>query len=126
MPSPPSILGQTLCVVDRRWCGRSASTPASADHSGNDAETDAYDQTHKAPIRKGLGYLLGDNGIAMGGRSNSFGHSGFGGSYGFADPDYGLSFALTKNRLVATTPPEVPASVVLANTVREALSVPNG
>lgn len=39
-------------------------------------ETDAYDQTHKAPIRKGLGYLLGDNGIAMGGRSNSFGHSG--------------------------------------------------
>ena len=76
-------------------------------------ETDAYDQTHKAPIRKGLGYLLGDNGIAMGGRSNSFGHSGFGGSYGFADPDYGLSFALTKNRLVATTPPEVPASVVL-------------
>ena len=48
------------------------------------------------------------------------------GSYGFADPDYGLSFALTKNRLVATTPPEVPASVVLANTVREALSVPNG
>jgi CubicO group peptidase (beta-lactamase class C family) len=89
-------------------------------------ETDAYDQTHKAPVRKGLGYLLGDKGIAMGGRSNSFGHSGFGGSYGFADPDYGLSFALTKNRLVATTPLEVPASVVLANTVREALSIPNG
>ncbi|MDV6271048.1 serine hydrolase domain-containing protein [Rhodococcus globerulus] len=88
-------------------------------------ETDAYDRTHKTPVRRGLGYQLGDTGIAMGGRITSFGHSGFGGSYGFADPDYGLSFALTTNRLVSTVPPEVPASVVLANTVREALSIPN-
>ncbi|MGC0362311.1 CubicO group peptidase (beta-lactamase class C family) [Rhodococcus sp. 27YEA15] len=87
--------------------------------------TDAFDQTHKREVRKGLGYLLGDGTMAQGGRLNTFGHSGFGGSYGFADPDYGLGFALTKNRLVSAVPPEVPVSVHMANTVREALSVPH-
>ena len=38
-------------------------------------------------------------GVRMGG-VNAFGHPGYGGSIGFADPDLGLSFGPTKNLLI--------------------------
>ena len=54
-----SILGQTLCVVDRRWCGRSASTPASADHSGNDAGNRCVRSNPQGTDPQGLGLSVG-------------------------------------------------------------------
>ncbi|MFG2292111.1 serine hydrolase domain-containing protein [Streptomyces sp. NPDC048603] len=47
---------------------------------------------------KGLGYFLGLP--AMGGDRSCFGHHGSGGSIAFADRTHGLSFALTRTRLV--------------------------
>jgi len=50
----------------------------------------------EAPLRMGLGYILGGEGSPMGGES-AFGHGGYGGSLGFADRASGLAFGLTKN-----------------------------
>ncbi|MFD0417961.1 serine hydrolase domain-containing protein [Streptomyces sp. NPDC127108] len=47
---------------------------------------------------KGLGYFLGLP--EMGGGRSAFGHHGSGGSIAFADRERGLSFALTRTRLV--------------------------
>ena len=54
--------------------------------------------------RRALGYFMGGDPLeggtpAMGGLG-AYGHPGFGGSIGFADPDLGLSFGLTKNLMV--------------------------
>jgi CubicO group peptidase (beta-lactamase class C family) len=46
-----------------------------------------------------LGYALGGNESIYGGVS-AFGHSGYGGSFGFADPQSGLAVGFTKNRFV--------------------------
>lgn len=52
--------------------------------------------TAEDPLRMGLGYMLGGEDSVMGGIS-AFGHGGYGGSLGFADPATGLAFGLTKN-----------------------------
>jgi len=46
--------------------------------------------------RKGLGYGLGD-----GGSATAFGHGGFGGSAGYANPPYRLSVSVTRNRFTS-------------------------
>jgi len=51
------------------------------------------------PMHVGLGYHLGEPGTAMGTGQTVFGHSGAGGSVGFADPEYRLAFAFTRNLL---------------------------
>ncbi|HXH21356.1 MAG TPA: serine hydrolase domain-containing protein [Dehalococcoidia bacterium] len=55
------------------------------------------------PLRKGIGYFMGGktNGVhgAMGPRETAFGHPGAGGSVAFADPEVGLSIAVTINRM---------------------------
>jgi CubicO group peptidase (beta-lactamase class C family) len=56
-------------------------------------------------------------------RTSAFGHRGVGGSIGFADPEYGLAFALLKNRLASSAPAESTAAQV-ARTVRNALGIP--
>lgn len=49
-------------------------------------------------LNHGLGYNLGgDLGSIYGPRHSAFGHGGFGGSVGFADPKYKLAIGLTKN-----------------------------
>jgi len=75
------------------------------------------------PIRKGLGYFLGRPTSPMGERATVFGHSGHGGSIGFADPEYGFAFALTKNRLVIPAPGEGTVNKV-ADAARAALGIP--
>ncbi|MFW9789314.1 MAG: serine hydrolase domain-containing protein [Candidatus Thorarchaeota archaeon] len=65
-------------------------------------QNDARDDISKGQIRIGLGYLLGGNichdwSIAMGETGGEFGHPGYGGSLGFADPNRNLGFGLTKN-----------------------------
>jgi len=66
-----------------------------------------FDQTLRLNMRCGLGYLLAvDNrwrpprqrdSLLIG--PDAFGHSGFGGTIGFADPTHGLSFGYTMNRM---------------------------
>lgn len=54
------------------------------------------------PIGWALGYMTGGlPGWSQGPRVTSFGHPGFGGSVGFADPEIGLAFACTLNGLDA-------------------------
>ncbi|GGP46119.1 serine hydrolase domain-containing protein [Streptomyces melanogenes] len=59
------------------------------------------DRVLRARHAKGLGYFLGLP--EMAGELTSFGHHGSGGSIAFADRARGLSFALTRTRLVAPT-----------------------
>jgi CubicO group peptidase (beta-lactamase class C family) len=75
------------------------------------------------PVSRGLGYGLAGSNPAMSKRTSAFGHRGVGGSIGFADPEYGLAFALLKNRLASSAPAESTAAHV-ARTVRNALGIP--
>ncbi len=86
-------------------------------------QTDADDLVLGTPVRRGLGYTLGGPLSPYSERMSAFGHGGYGGASGFADPQYGLAFALTKNRLVASAPGESTANKV-AETVRDALGIP--
>jgi CubicO group peptidase (beta-lactamase class C family) len=65
--------------------------------------TDAPDRVIVRPIRKGIGFFLGGrvNGAhgAQGPRESAFGHAGAGGSVAFADPEVGLSVAVTLNQM---------------------------
>lgn len=72
---------------------------------------------------KALGYHLGETGSAMSQRQSCFGHSGAGGSYGFADPEYGLSFGICKTRLVNAAP-GADAATVIASAIRQTLGIP--
>jgi CubicO group peptidase (beta-lactamase class C family) len=65
-------------------------------------QTDAQDVVLNAAHRKALGYLLGGAAApdpAMGTRASAFGHPGYGGSQGFADPEAGLAVGLTRTTL---------------------------
>ncbi len=50
------------------------------------------------PARWGAGFLCNTDGL-YGQNSNAFGHSGWGGSFAFGDPDRRLGFAYTMNRM---------------------------
>jgi CubicO group peptidase (beta-lactamase class C family) len=81
------------------------------------------DMVLKEHLSRGLGYSLGGSPSAMSARASAFGHRGFGGSIGFADPEYGFAFALLKNRLAFSAPGEGTAAHV-ARTVRSELGIP--
>lgn len=49
--------------------------------------------------RFALGYMLPEGPYSFGPNRNAFGHPGFGGSIGFADPQRGVGFAYTMNQL---------------------------
>jgi CubicO group peptidase (beta-lactamase class C family) len=88
-------------------------------------QTEADDVVLGMPVRKALGYWLGGPLSAYSERMTAFGHGGYGGAVGFADPEYGLAVGLTKNRLAARAPGEGAAEQV-AQTVRRALGIPEG
>ena len=78
----------------------------------------------------GLGYRLGAEIYPAGGllsalsqRSSVFGHTGAGGSIGFADPERGFAFALTKNLLYPGGAGQAPPTAGIVRVVREALGV---
>ncbi len=87
-------------------------------------QVDGKDAVLGTVIHRGLGYMLGGPGMPMGDRVTAFGHRGYGGTVGFADPDYGFAFALTKNRL-AVGPPETSTLNKVAQVTRAALGIPD-
>jgi CubicO group peptidase (beta-lactamase class C family) len=75
------------------------------------------------PARMGLGYGLGGVNSPMGQRAATFGHGGFGGSYGFADHEQCLAVGITKNYLAARPAQESP-SLEIARAIRDVLGLP--
>ena len=78
------------------------------------------------PSRFGLGYGLGGalaegGDIATGHTGGEFGHGGYGGSLGFADPARKLSFGLTKNLMKAWDAPQQSTAYRVAEAIRQHL-----
>lgn len=71
-----------------------------------------------APMCMALGWWLGCHGSDMGTRPTAFGHGGYGGSIGFADPEYRLAVGLTKNQYS-----KAGAGRRILNELREALRI---
>jgi CubicO group peptidase (beta-lactamase class C family) len=89
--------------------------------------TDAPDRVLMGmPMCKAIGFFMGGktNGVrgAMGPRESAFGHPGAGGSIAFADPEVGLSVAVTINKMYAGMNGEGPAYEV-CELVRNELGV---
>jgi CubicO group peptidase (beta-lactamase class C family) len=63
--------------------------------AATEVQADGEDRVLGMPSRFGLGFMLG-----LGPGERSFGHSGRGGSLGFADPDTGTGFGYTMNRMI--------------------------
>jgi CubicO group peptidase (beta-lactamase class C family) len=87
-------------------------------------QTDDLDIVADARIRKGMGYFLGgaaDDGgaVAIGPSGKEFGHSGNGGSLGFADPEHNFSFGLTKNLMKAAPVATESTSYQVAELIRQ-------
>ncbi|MFN0093241.1 MAG: serine hydrolase domain-containing protein [Dehalococcoidia bacterium] len=76
-------------------------------------------------IPKGVGLWMGGSLVTsiFGPRRTAFGHSGLGGSTAFADPEYGLSIAVTNNQLQMVLQGEGP-TMAIANLIRSELGVP--
>ncbi len=87
-------------------------------------EAEGMDASMGVPNCFALGYGLGGPKANIGPRRNAFGHLGYGGSYGFADPDYGLAVGLTKNRLTLNEPREGTSWTVFHH-IRQELGIPD-
>jgi CubicO group peptidase (beta-lactamase class C family) len=62
-------------------------------------ESDGIDAVVGVPMRFGLGYRLTQPAARYGPNPRTFGHTGAGGSLGFADPDAKVGFAYTMNQM---------------------------
>lgn len=119
--NPPTLSGMTI-VEDRAW--RQAEVPSTNLHAtakgvalvydalvrpsgpvdaslvGAAAQTvvDGPDRILGTRSRFGLGFQLHQDGRPVGVSSSSFGHYGFGGSIGFADPTAGIAVGYVINR----------------------------
>ncbi len=60
--------------------------------------SDGMDVILDRPTRFGLGFQLAQESRPIGPNPRAFGHFGYGGSLGFADPDAGLAFGYVMNR----------------------------
>ena len=63
-------------------------------------QTRGRDEVLGLPLAFGLGYAVNNDAMAMGPNARSFGHSGAGGSLGFADPDARVGFGYAMNRQI--------------------------
>jgi CubicO group peptidase (beta-lactamase class C family) len=61
-------------------------------------QSDGHDRVLDRPSRFGLGFALHQDERPVGTTPAAFGHYGYGGSLGFADPDAGIAFAYLINR----------------------------
>ena len=72
----------------------------SAVRDAGSVQFDGTDEIWQTPARWGLGFqLFGSMGTRYGVDDSGFGHAGQGGSYGWADPTRGLSFAYIRSYL---------------------------
>jgi CubicO group peptidase (beta-lactamase class C family) len=62
-------------------------------------EANGIDAVMSVPMRFGLGYRLTQPAAKYGPNPHTFGHTGAGGSLGFADPDAKIGFAYTMNQM---------------------------
>ncbi|MCT2589815.1 beta-lactamase family protein [Streptomyces sp. N2-109] len=76
------------------------------------------DQVVVAPSRFSSGYMLPTKGNPMIG-PNSFGHTGRGGSLGFADPEHGIAFGYAMNHIIGG--PDDVRATALVDAVRSSL-----
>jgi CubicO group peptidase (beta-lactamase class C family) len=75
-----------------RWAGAGLRAEAVA------IQADGEDRVTRRASRFGLGFQLAHPSRPIGASSRAFGHFGYGGSLGFADPDAGLAFGYLMNR----------------------------
>lgn len=75
-----------------RWPGASLRAEACA------IQADGEDRVLGRPSRFGLGFQLAQPTRPLGPSPRAFGHYGYGGSLGFADPDAGIAFGYLMNR----------------------------
>jgi CubicO group peptidase (beta-lactamase class C family) len=74
------------------WAGSALRAEARAIHADGD------DRVLGRRTRYGLGFQLSQPGRPLGPNAGSFGHYGYGGSLGFADPEAGVGFGYLMNR----------------------------
>lgn len=89
----------------------------------NALQTNDYDETLGSSPRKGLGYMLGGpfeqgGNLTIGPSERAFGHSGLGGSIGFADPDRRLSVGITTNYMRTWSDPKEVTAYKIAEKIR--------
>jgi CubicO group peptidase (beta-lactamase class C family) len=88
--------------------------------------TEETDRVLMMPIPKGIGYMFGGaaGGVTgvFGPRRTAFGHSGAGGSTAFADPEVGLSIAVTLNQMQMSLQGEGP-TFEICDLIRRELGV---
>lgn len=61
-------------------------------------QSDGVDRVLGKPSRFGLGFQLSQPSRLIGGTTTGFGHFGYGGTLGFADPESGIAFGYLMNR----------------------------
>lgn len=82
-------------------------------------QASGLDQVMVVPSRFSSGYMLPTESNAMTG-SNSFGHTGRGGSLGFADPAHGIAFGYAMNHIIGG--PDDVRATALVDAVRRSLA----
>ncbi|HZU77249.1 MAG TPA: hypothetical protein VFA70_10830, partial [Dehalococcoidia bacterium] len=89
--------------------------------------TEKLDLVISMPVRKGIGFFLGGaaGGVtgAQGPRETCFGHAGAGGSIAFADPEVGLSIAVTLNQMQPAVMLGEGVTTQICNLIRHELGV---
>lgn len=74
------------------------------------------------PVSWGVGYVINTSKLVFGPNPEAFGHSGWGGSFGFADPISGIAAAYTMNRMIEPQRAADPRVVTLMKAVYSSLS----
>ncbi|TWP50805.1 beta-lactamase family protein [Lentzea tibetensis] len=115
LANPPSLL---VPGVANTLAWRRAQIPAANGHASARAlaslyggltgldvpvRSDGHDQVMNGNTRFGLGFMLPNEVRPFSPNPRAFGHPGAGGSLAFADPDTGIGFGYTTNRLVIST-----------------------
>ena len=62
-------------------------------------QSNGWDAVLARPTRFGLGFMLTSESFPLGPGARTFGHTGAGGSLGFADPDAGIGFGYCMNQM---------------------------
>jgi CubicO group peptidase (beta-lactamase class C family) len=83
-------------------------------------QSSGVDLVLQFPIHWGLGYIVNAGKEIYGPNPHSFGHTGYGGSFGFADPDARVSVGYAMNRMAATLAGE-PRGAALVQAIYECL-----